>query len=67
MVDLIRIAPRVYKCCGCGNEITTDTNHREAIYPRCRGKCRNIVNPHTSRETVMPAYTKHEFVKDADK
>jgi DNA-directed RNA polymerase subunit RPC12/RpoP len=65
MVEIVKIAMRVYKCCGCGNEITTDTNHREAIYPRCRGKCRTILNPNTSREVVIPANTKHEFVKDA--
>lgn len=66
MTDLIGIAQRVYKCCTCGNEIVTDTNHRDFIYPRCKGSCRTILYAHTAREQVLPAYTKHEFVRDVE-
>jgi DNA-directed RNA polymerase subunit RPC12/RpoP len=66
MIDIVKIASRVYRCCDCGNEVVTETNHRAPIYVRCRGKCRTILYAHTSREIVMPAYPKHEFVKDMD-
>lgn len=64
MAQIIRIAYRVYRCCDCGNEIVTDTNHRGPVYPVCKGKCRTILNPHTANERVFPKQTKHEFVRD---
>lgn len=60
------IKHRVYRCCTCGHEIVTTTNHTGCCYPTCKGKCRKIVNPNTSLEIVLPKQTKHEYVKDAD-
>lgn len=56
---------RVYKCEVCGHEHKTTTNHTGACYPICKGKCRQILHPHTPHEIVMHRQTKHVYVKDA--
>ncbi len=55
---------RVYECTKCGNVITTGTNHTGEIYPTCTGKCRQIINPHTAREIVLPRQTAHKFISE---
>ncbi len=64
MVKIVKIKRRVYQCCECGNTIVTSTNHRASCYPTCKGKCRQIINPHTAREIVLPKQTRHKFICD---
>jgi len=66
MVEIAKVARRVYRCVDCGNETIVQTNHIGTCWPRCTGACRRIANEHTSRELVMPAHTPHVYVKDAD-
>lgn len=60
------IKRRVYRCCDCGNVIETTTNHVGLIYPICRGRCRQIINPHTEQERVHTKQTAHEYVRDVE-
>jgi len=63
-MKIIKYAQRLYECVKCGNRITTGTNHRGEIYPTCKGKCRQILNPHTAKEIVLPTQSAHKFIKD---
>lgn len=60
----MKIKKRVYECCDCGKVIVTETNHTGFIYPICKGTCRQILNPHTAKEIVLPTQTKHKFIRD---
>lgn len=60
------IKKRLYKCSECGNDVMLQTNHSGSCFPFCRGSCRQIINPNTSREVVYKKQTKHLYVKDAD-
>lgn len=61
------IAKRVYKCADCDHEQVTTTNHTGTVWAlRCRGRCRNIINPHTEREIVLPKYGPHFYVREFD-
>ena len=57
---------REYQCKDCGHIIKTTTNHTGECYPTCQGKCRQIINPHTAREIMLPKQTTHIYVKDVD-
>lgn len=51
-----KIAWRVYACEECGQETDLQTNHTGTVWgARCTGTCRDIINPHTEYEIVMPA------------
>ena len=57
---------RVYACNQCGAETTISTNHTGTVWgTRCMGKCRQIINPHTAREVVLPYHGPHHYVRDA--
>ena len=61
------VAKRVYKCADCDHEQVTTTNHTGTVWAlRCRGRCRNIINPHTEREIVLPKYGPHFYVREFD-
>lgn len=66
MVEIKGLKQRVYECTGCGQKIVTTTNHEEECYPQCRGSCRQIINPNTSREVVLRKQTAHRYVEDWD-
>lgn len=61
-----RIALRLYECKECGNQVKIETNHRIDCYPECKGKCRQIINPHTANEKVLRKQTAHKFIKDVE-
>lgn len=65
-MEIVKYAQRVYECRECGNQIQTGTNHRVDCYPACTGKCRQIINPHTAREIVLPKQTAHKYIKDVE-
>jgi endogenous inhibitor of DNA gyrase (YacG/DUF329 family) len=58
------IAERWYKCADCGHEVILSTNHNVECYPYCKGKCRQIMFPHTAREVVLRKQTTHKFLRD---
>lgn len=61
------VAKRVYKCADCDTEQVTTTNHTGTVWAlRCRGRCRNIISPHTEREIVLPKYGPHFYVREYD-
>jgi endogenous inhibitor of DNA gyrase (YacG/DUF329 family) len=60
------MANRIYQCKGCGNVIEANTNHKGDIYPVCSGSCKQIFNPHTARERVLPVQTAHKYIREAD-
>lgn len=58
------IARRVYACNRCDTETIIETNHTGTVWEtRCVGRCRNIINPNTSHETVLPYYGPHRFLR----
>lgn len=65
-LEIVSIARRLYRCADCGNEVVLQTNHRVTCYPVCAGRCRQIVNPHTEGEVVLPRQTTHVFVRDVE-
>lgn len=63
-----KVAYRIYACKECGTEKKIQTNHTGTVWAEpCAGKCRDITNPHTSREQVFwkPARP-HRYVRDAE-
>lgn len=59
-------ARRIYQCRVCGTQRTIETNHTGTVWnTRCGGTCRDIINPHSTREMVYPARRPHDFVGDA--
>ena len=62
---MTRIQKRLYECEECGNQVVVETNHTGHCYSVCKGKCRQIINPHTAREIVLPKQTSHKFVGEA--
>lgn len=62
-----KVAQRVYECADCGNQQVLQTNHTGSTFAtRCTGKCRYVTAPHTPREMVSPAYTRHNYVKEVE-
>jgi len=59
-----RVAYRIYACEKCATETTIQTNHTGSCFSRCMGKCRNILNPHTAHERVLPADTRHVYISE---
>ena len=57
---------RIYQCDDCGQKVVITTNHEGQCYPTCKGKCRQITNPHTERERVSQKQTTHHFIEDYD-
>ena len=69
MVQIVKVARRVYACRECGHEIETSTNHREDCYPVCEGKCRQYLRTGrgtAERELVLPLQTAHRFIRDVE-
>ena len=64
MTPLLPLKYRLYACSECGHQVELQTNHRGPCYPTCQGKCRQILNPHTAREVVLPKQTEHHFVME---
>lgn len=62
----LKIAYRRYECRECGNKVEIQTNHKIDCYPNCKGKCRQILNPHTSREIVLPVQTAHKYLGEIE-
>jgi len=57
---------RVVACAQCGTEQTTTTNHTGTVWGlHCVGRCRQIINPHTAREIVLPYHGPHKYVREA--
>ena len=61
-----KMARRVYECKDCGHRVVITTNHKSSCWPTCKGKCRYITNPHTSREMVFPKNTTHLYIEEWD-
>lgn len=48
------VARRVYQCNECGEVKIINTNHTGTVWAEpCAGRCKDIINPHTSRERVL--------------
>lgn len=61
-----KLARRVYGCDQCGAEQEMQTNHTGKVWgARCVGRCRQIINPHTSRELVLPYHGPHSLIREA--
>jgi len=58
---------RIYACQRCGTEKEVSTNHTGTVWAeRCAGSCRQILNPNTAREIVLPYHGPHKFVRKID-
>ena len=54
------VKSRVLTCDQCGSEHKATTNHTGKVWgERCSGRCRQIINPHTAREVVLPYHGPH--------
>lgn len=62
----VKIAYRAYACRECGHRVSLQTNHKIDCYPVCKGACRQIINPHTARERVLPKQTAHRYVSELE-
>ncbi len=61
----LKIAKRLYECHECGNRVEIETNHKIECYPVCKGKCRQILNPHTAKEIVLSTQTTHKYIGES--
>ena len=62
-----RVAWRIYACKQCGAEQRMQTNHTGTVWhARCIGNCREIRNPHTAREIVMPYHGPHAMARECE-
>jgi hypothetical protein len=61
-----KMGMRIYACKECGARDTISTNHTGTVWSHpCKGSCRTIMNPHTAREVVLPAYRPHRYICEA--